>query len=718
MNLAEALNVALPELPVQTVAQKRLPRLDPDLIMKEQIIDGKPVVMVVTSKPRRYYPLPHEQWALLQLFDGQRTYREIAEIATAQTSVLHSEDYVREFAETMMDQPFWYKTPQEQNISLWQKLTEQRRRKTQNKSRFGDLAEINFSAWDPNAFLTKAHSKLGFVFSRGFVIFNLVLFAFTAYVWVSQWGQIGRDSLEYYTFTHKGLADIVEFWVLIFLVGFLHESSHGLVCKHTGGEVHRMGFLLIYLSPCFFCDVTEAWVFGSKWQRITTMAAGLWSELILCGFATLAWWGLPPGGLVHEISYKIILIAGVAALLINLNPLVKLDGYYIFTEMLEVSQLKENSTDFTTSWVKKKIFRLPVAVPHVPWRRRLLFVPYAILSGAYGYVLLFFVVRFVYNVAYNYSPQWAFLPALGLAGMVFRSRIRTLGRFLHSVYLDKKDLLKAQLQSRPAMAGGAILLLMLFVPFWRESVPGRFALQPIQKYVARAQVPGQVVEVRAEEGESITAGTLLLRLRNLKLESELARAKSDYELATDRATRAQLRNADYAPIEQEREQLAMRIRLLRDQAAQLALPSEISGIVATPRLQDLLGSYVRAGTELAEVADLSTMKARIYVSESDLRRVRVGSMAKLHVDGLFPSFEGTVMAIAPAVSNLEAGVMEKEQYVGLHSPHYYFADIAIANPKDTLRIGMTGEAKIFVRRRSLAGMVAETARDFVSRKLW
>jgi hypothetical protein len=88
------------------------------------------------------------------------------------------------------------------------------------------------------------------------------------------------------------------------------------------------------------------------------------------------------------------------------------------------------------------------------------------------------------------------------------------------------------------------------------------------------------------------------------------------------------------------------------------------------------------------------------------------------VYGLFPSFEGTVTAIAPAVSNLEAGVMEKEQYVGLHSPHYYFADIVITNPGDTLRIGMTGEAKILERRRSLAGMAAEMARDFVSRKLW
>jgi putative peptide zinc metalloprotease protein len=476
--------------------------------------------------------------------------------------------------------------------------------------------------------------------------------------------------------------------------------------------------LLIYLSPCFFCDVTEAWVFGSKWQRIITMAAGLWSELILCGLATIAWWGLPPGGFVHEISYKIILIAGVAALLINLNPLVKLDGYYIFTEMLEISELKESSTDFTTSWVKKKIFRLPVTVPNVPWRRRFLFVPYSILSGAYGYVLLFFVVRFVYNIAYNYSPQWAFVPALGFAGLVYRSRIRTLGRFMRSVYLDKRDLLKAQMQSRRALAAGMVLLVLLFVPFWQESISGRVTLEPIQKSVMRARVAGSVSEVGADEGELVTAGTTLMRLTDLKLESDLARAEADYEIARAEVTRARLNNANYGPAEHEREQLAIRVGLLKGQSAQLLIRSELSGVVATPRMKDRLGSYVRAGTELAEVADVSSMKARVYVSESDLRNVRAGSIAKVHVDGLFPTFAGTVTAIAPEVSPLEDGVMDREQYVGLHSPHYYFSDIAIANPEGVLSIGMTGGAKIVVRRRSLVGMALEATRDFVSRKLW
>jgi putative peptide zinc metalloprotease protein len=98
--------------------------------------------------------------------------------------------------------------------------------------------------------------------------------------------------------------------------------------------------------------------------------------------------------------------------------------------------------------------------------------------------------------------------------------------------------------------------------------------------------------------------------------------------------------------------------------------------------------------------------------------VRLGSPTKLHMDGLFSSWQGTVTAISPAVSALEEGVMEKQQYIGLHAPHYYSVDITIANPNGALRIGMTGEAKITVRRRSMIGLTAETARDFVSRKVW
>ena len=61
--------------------------------------------------------------------------------------------------------------------------------------------------------------------------------------------------MRYYTFTDKSAADLAEFWLLFCGLGFFHECAHGLTCKHFGGGVHRMGFMLVYLSPAFFCDV-------------------------------------------------------------------------------------------------------------------------------------------------------------------------------------------------------------------------------------------------------------------------------------------------------------------------------------------------------------------------------------------------------------------------------------------------------------------------------
>src|SRR5205823_12568032 len=171
---------------------------------------------------------------------------------------------------------------------------------------------------------------------------------------------------------------------------------------------------------------------------------------------------------------------------------------------------------------------------------------------------------------------------------------------------------------------------------------------------------------------------------------------------------AQLRNADYAPVEQERYQLAERNQILRQQAEQLTLSSNISGVVVTPRVQDLVGSYLKAGAEAMEVADISAMEARIYVAESDLRKISMGSPTSIHIDGLGSAYRGTVTSITSVEAQMEEGVMEKQYYTGLHPPRFYLAEITVQNSNAALKIGMTGVAKIFLGRRSLAGLATET----------
>ena len=77
MNITEALNVALPEIPARTVVQ-RYPRMDPNCTFREHIDDGERVMRVYVPSEQSMYKFPLRNWALIQLFDGTRSYEEIA----------------------------------------------------------------------------------------------------------------------------------------------------------------------------------------------------------------------------------------------------------------------------------------------------------------------------------------------------------------------------------------------------------------------------------------------------------------------------------------------------------------------------------------------------------------------------------------------------------------------------------------------------------------
>jgi len=718
MNLVEALNAALPELPAQRLKRKGFPRLNPQLIYREHVEEGAPVVIAHVPGSGEVFRIPPEQWKLIELFDGERSYEEVAAAYAAATGAEVSEEEVRNFVAPVEDSDLFHKTAQEKNIALTQKLAHEREHHLKKKSKFGDVSHIQFSAWDPDKFFDKAITHLEWVFSRWFTALVLCAFAFMVYVFVSHWSEIGGDTLKYYNFAQKGFWDLVEFWMLFFCLAFFHESAHGLTCKHFGGGVRRMGFHLIYLTPAFFVDVTEILVYGGKWQRLATVIAGIWVELIFCSGATIVYWGTAPGTFAHEFAYKVMLITGVAVVVVNLNPLIKLDGYYFFSELLGIADIKERSTAYVSSWVKKNVWRLPVEVDWVPPRRRWLYVPYALLSGAYSYMLLYLVVRFSRNVFSNWTPDWAFVPSLLLAYFIFRSRLRTLGRFMKSVYLDKRARVRAFFHGPRLAATVAVALALLLAPLWPDRVSARFQLEPANRAVQRAAVPGTVTEVDAGEGQAVAAGATVARLRNLQLASAAARAEADYRTAAARANQAQLQYADFAAADSRRRALQEQAALKADEQAKLTLTSPIAGVIVTPRVHNLVGSYLPEGTLVAEVADLSAMRARVYLPEFEVRFVQPGSPADLHFDSFFGGAAGRVSSLSPASEEIAAGLAPKETYAGMHPPRYYAVQIDLPNPGNRYRIGMAGTAKITVGRRSILGFVWREVRDFAGRKIW
>jgi len=717
MNITEALNVALPEIPARTVAQ-RYPRIDPAATFKEHIEDGHKVVRVYLPSEQTMFRFPLANWPLIQLFDGKRSYEEIAEIHSAQSGVEFSAEEVREYASELEGEHFWYRTPQEKNILQLQKGSEERQKKLKAKSRYGDISLILFPAFNPDKFLTWLYARTAYFYTAWFTALTLLVFAFTAGITISHWGEIGRDTLEFYNFSHKTWGDVVVFYLLAVVILCLHEVGHAHACKHYGGRVPAMGFALIYLTPAFYTDTTEGHVTASRYQRLVISVAGVWAELMICALATPVWWGTPPDTALHIAAYEVMLITGISSALLNWNPLMKLDGYHMLCEIINIADLKETSTLYVSSWVKRHIWGLPIEVPYVPKRRRPGFVVYAILSGIYSYSVLYLVAGFVGNVFRNFNPEWSFIPELLTAGLIFRSRIRTLGNFMKFVYLDKKDRVRAWFTPGRTLAAAGLVLVLLILPLWHESVSGRFLLEPANRAVVRTVSPGMVTAVYATEGKMVDAGTPLFQLRNVPLQSRLALSTANFQMATARANSAALRYDNAGALSRQRDFLEAQNVGLSAQAARLDLSSPISGVVATPRLEDTLGSYVTAGTELAEIDDVSLMRARIYVSEYEMSRLKVGYKARIAVQGIMRKWDADTTNISALSSEIDENLADRAQYKGLNPPNFYVVDLRIENGDGRLKPGMAGVARIYGRRISAAGYLWTEVSDFFGRKVW
>ena len=716
MNLTRALEVALPEIPARQIAQT-CPRLHPDVVFKEHIVDGRPTVRVFVPGVEAMFNLAPQTWELVRFFDGYRSFEQVAEAYHSETGMPISLDEVHQVADDFESIEFWYKTPREKNIALMQLSTDERRNALKQKTKWGDLAFIKFPAFNPDNFLVWLEDRIRFVFTWWFTLITLAVFAGTGTIFVLHWNELGRDTLQFFNFADKTWLDVVAFWGITLVLGAIHETAHGVTCRHFGGRVASMGFALIYLTPAFYTDTTEGVVLCPIFERVLISLAGVWSELYLCVVATILWWGTPPGTPVHDFAYLMMLMTGIATVLLNWNPLMKLDGYYILCDLIGILDLKENSTAYVSAWVKKHIWHLPVEVPYVPKRRRLGFAVYAVASGLYSYTVLFILARFAGNVFRNFNPDWSFIPEIAVAALIFRSRIRSVVNLMKFIYLDKKDRVRSWLTSHRLWRVAGIAA-FIFLPLWHESINGRFVLESAERAVIRAQIAGTVDKVYVEEGQTIVSGAPLVRLRSVPLQSRQSRSDADYAIAAAELNSAELRYSGTGIALQKHDQLAEENRILASEVATLDLKTPITGVVTTPRVADRLGNYVLAGNELVEVNDTRTMRARIYVSEFEMYKYRAGSVARLMVDGVFRKWDARSLTVSPTSSEITPGLLDLSKFKGMHPPTFYAVDLLVKNEGGTLKPGMVGTARIYSGRRSIAGFAYQAMADFAGRKLW
>src|SRR5262245_4701095 len=145
-----------------------------------------------------------------------------------------------------------------------------------------------------------------------------------------------------------------------------------------------MGFLMLFFMPCFYANVSDAWLFPKRSQRLWVTFAGGFFELWVWSLAVFAWAVLQPGILPHRIAYLVAVTCGVQTLF-SFNPLLKLDGYYLLSDGLGMVNLRERSFRHLMAWARRLLWG--AAPPEADPRGRVL-IAYGLVSLLYSTIVL------------------------------------------------------------------------------------------------------------------------------------------------------------------------------------------------------------------------------------------------------------------------------------------------------------------------------------------
>lgn len=606
-------------------ARPGAPCLRADISIIRQVYGGETSFVVKDLAAGRYFRFGSAEVRVLRAFDGQRTPTEIAELL-ADEGMRISEQAVESFARTMANAGFLERALEERSTLQIERLRAERNQRRRPALFRGELLRMRWSFGDPDVLLTRTLPYVNWMFGRAFVLTSLAAFFVYVALLGARWGDFKAALAATYSLQTITLTNVVVLWLTAGVVILIHELGHAYTCKHFGGEVREMGFMLIYFQPAFYANVSDAWSFPERRARLWVTAAGGWIQLVVASTAAVVWWVAMPNTLVANVAVAAMLVGGATTLLTNANPLLPLDGYFALTDWMEIPNLRLRAFAHFRWWMQRHVLRIDVPEPTASARERRVFLIYGALSTLYT-LTLFYVLA---SLVVGWSRK-----AFGIAGAVvtvalllylLRARIIGAARGVLLAVRARRGALRRL--RRPARVAAAVVALVLLVVPWTLTSPGEFVVGSVASRIVSAEDAGVVAQIFVREGMRVDAGSPLLRLVNYDLERQILETSRtlDSLALSESVARSAGRSGDASRLTAERAEAEAALAGLTRRAAGLTLRASSAGVVTTPHVEELNGHRVGVGDTLLALAAIDSVEVRIALAGAGATRVQPGQI--------------------------------------------------------------------------------------------
>ena len=567
----------------------------------------------------QYYRLPQGAYEFISKLSSRKTVGEVwNDLLNSGMENVPSQGEVIE----MLSQLYQSNMLLYEGVDDGMMLFDRNKKKVQKKVK-ATLLNIFFlkvPVFDPEFLLRRLKWLINILLS---VPFALVWLA--AIIVAAKYGIENFDTLKDQTHGFLSPSNIGWVYVCTVIVKLLHEFGHSAVVKKYGGEVHTVGVMFMHLAPLPYMDASASWSFRKKWHRVFVGAGGMLFEFFIAAVALILWANLG-GGILKALAYNVFIICSVSTVLFNINPLMRFDGYYILTDLLDMPNLQQRSVSHLKYLLERYVFRKYDAENVAEsWNERFVYTFYGIASAIYRFFLFAGLVIAI-------SEHYLILSFIMGTLLCLTMLVIPFGKFLKYIFAGPA---LAQVRGRAVFTTLFVLASLVGVLFYLP-VPDTFTAPGVIEATRYENgivgESGMVTDVKHISNDYLHVGDTLMVLKNPELDYKIEEKQGEISEANQMYYRA-LENApeNMLPIKIRLNVLNQGLNDLLERQKRLTLVAGMDGVLSAGDIENYVGKYIKKGDSVGLLLDTNSFDFVAVVSQEDVSRLFSGVTHKTSI---------------------------------------------------------------------------------------
>lgn len=476
----------------------------------------------------------------------------------------------------------------------------------------------------PDRLLARTYPALRWIYQPMVLYVLMALVLVNLYLLIDRWDMFFRTFLHF--FSTEGF---VYYAVALTLTKTLHELGHAYTAHRYGCRVSAMGVAFLVMMPVLFTDASDAWKLSSRRQRLAIGFGGIAAELGLAVLCTTLWHFLSDGPLRSSV-FLMATTTWVMTLFINLNPLMRFDGYFLLSDYWGIENLQSRAFALARWQLRRLLFGFRDEMPErFPQRTQRLMLFYAWSIWIYRFFLFLGIALLVYH--FFFKLLGLFLMMVEIGWFIMLPIVKEI-----KYWIEHRQHMEWNRNTLATLSAVLIAIGILFIP-WKSRIEAPGLLRVAVHTELFMPFPGKLDRILVGKGENVKAGQALVQFNSSDLDSRIEQSKIKIEsLKWEVSFHGQEKNLNdrHLVALTELESAVSEYDGLMDEHKRLTVQAPFDGEII--EVNDLLnaGEWIAKDEPLLTVGQFGAYQIEAFLAEDHLRQIQPGARAKFYPEQL------------------------------------------------------------------------------------